>query len=274
MVLLAREAGIPTLMLSHGAYLLPEPFGDLDVCDEVALWTRAVAPAITDWDRPVHVVGYPLPHAEPPPTRTPRPRAPRIAVLGQLNVPSTCTLDERTTMRVYETALAAIARHAPDATVLLRPHPAQDRAATPAAIERFPALDVREETGGDIVEFLRDVDLCIGGATTATLQCALAGTPAIVLNLSGYDWRFPVGGDTSVPVARDAQTLDAALARWATGDPLPGRDDLLRALGADGGDAAGRLLSVLASGASGRVPRDPAAWSDPSAGAPPERARG
>src|SRR4029079_11266882 len=102
MVLLAQEAGVRTVMLGHGAFLLPQPFGDLDLCDEVALWTRAVAPAMENWDRPIHEVGYPLPHDPPPPTRRRPERRPTIAVLGQLTVTTTSTLDDRITMRTYE----------------------------------------------------------------------------------------------------------------------------------------------------------------------------
>ena len=67
-VSLAQEAGVRTIVLAHGAFLLPQPIADMDVCDEAALWSHATAPPITRWDRPVHLVGYPLPH-DPPPTR-------------------------------------------------------------------------------------------------------------------------------------------------------------------------------------------------------------
>ncbi len=58
---LARDAGIPTLCLSHGAYCVPQTLRDLDVCDEAAIWTEAVAPLMEPRGRPVHVVGYPHP---------------------------------------------------------------------------------------------------------------------------------------------------------------------------------------------------------------------
>lgn len=245
-VLLAQEAGIPTLMLCHGAYVLPQPIVDLEVCDEVALWTRAVAPPMRDGDRPVHIVGYPIPHRRPPETRRLESSAlPTIAVLGQVPVRETCVLDERVTMRCYVTALGAVARRWPGATVLLRPHPSQDRAAYPVLVRRFPMLDIRQDTTSDIAAFLEGVDLCIGSASTATLQGALVGTPVVVLNLSGDEWSFPIGGDTSVPVARSPADLDAVLETWAREGTLGGREDLLSALGADGSDAVARLLSIL-----------------------------
>src|SRR5688572_5505062 len=139
-----------------------------------------------DGRRPIHDAGYPVPHPPPPPTRAAPARAPRIAVLGQLVVNTTATLDERITMRSYEAALTAIARRFPDATVVLRPHPVEDPATGPEVVRRFPHLDVQIQAGGDILDFHRDVGLCISGATAATLQAALVGTPVVVLNLSGW----------------------------------------------------------------------------------------
>jgi hypothetical protein len=252
-VLLAREAGIRTLMLAHGAFLFPQPLADLDVCDEVALWTRAVAPPITDRGRPIHVIGYPLAHERPPPTRRRRDGAPRVAVLGQLPVMETAILDERITMRCYETALGAIARAWPTATVVLRPHPTQERSTHPVLARRFPELRVQEDAQSGILDVLRGVDICIGGASTSTLQGALVGTPVIALNLSGDEWPSPIGGETSVPVARSPADLDAILDRWARGETLPGREDLLAALGADGSDAVVRLLAVVDDGRGARA---------------------
>lgn len=245
-VLLAREAGIRTLMLSHGAYLLPQPVVDLDVCDEVALWAPAVAPPITNRDRPIHLVGYPLPHESRPAILRDGSGPARIAVLGQLAVSATSVLDERITMRCYETALRAIARVRPDAIVTLRPHPTQERATHAALVRRFPELRLEEDAQRGILDVLRGVDLCIGGASTSTLQAALVGTPAIALNLSGDEWPYPIGGETSVPVARSAADLDALLDRWTREGTLPGREDLLAALGADGSDAVARLLAIVA----------------------------
>jgi hypothetical protein len=245
MVLLAREAGIHTFMLAHGAYLLPQPLADLNFCDEVALWTRSIAPPITNVDRPIHMIGYPVPHEPPPPTRRKGPRSPRIAVLGQLPVPSASVLDERITMRCYETALRGIVSRWPDATVRLRPHPTQERITYPALAARFPDLRLEEDTTSSILEFLRGVDLCIGGASAATLQGALVGTPVIALNLSGDEWPFPIGGRTSVAVACSPTDLEAILDRWAQEGTLPGREDLLAGLGADGSDPVSRLLALV-----------------------------
>ena len=74
-----------------------------------------------------------------------------------------------------------------------------------------------------------------------------------------FDWPWPVGGDTAVPVAFDEDGLAAALSRWASGERLPGREDLLGGLGAGRGDeGVERLLSAVmtppAAVAEQRVP--------------------
>jgi hypothetical protein len=244
---LAQEAGVRTLMLCHGCYVLPQPFGDLDVCDEVALWSWHVAPDMTNLDRPIHVVGYPLPHDPPPPTRVlPEGRPPRIGVMGHGPVPTTSVLDDRITMRSYAVALEAIAARFPDAEVVLRPSLRQDDTAFRALTERFPGLTITQRAGGDIMDVHREVDLMIGAASTATFQAALAGTPAVLLNLTGCEWRYPLGGEeTRVPVARSRTELEAILEAFARDRTLPGAADLLAGLGVDGGNAVDRLLAIL-----------------------------
>ena len=64
----------------------------------------------------------------------------------------------------------------------------------------------------------------------------------------GFEWRWPLGADTTVPVARDGAQLRAWLERWAAGEALPGREDMLAALGADiAGDPVERMLAILGS---------------------------
>lgn len=246
-VVLAKEAGVRTLMLCHGCYVLPQNLPDLDVCDVAALWSHDTGPFMTNLERPIHLVGYPVPYDAPPPTkRIPRARPVRISVMGQGTVPTTSILDDRTTMAVFVTALEGIAARFPDAQVVLRPNPRQDGTAFRLLRDRFPGLDILERRGGDILDVHREADLTIAGASTATFQAALAGTPVIALNLSGFDWPHPLGGSrTAVPVARTAADLDAALAVWERDGILPGREDLLAGLGVDGGDATGRLLAIL-----------------------------
>ncbi|MDP2712946.1 MAG: hypothetical protein Q8O56_17180, partial [Solirubrobacteraceae bacterium] len=248
-VSLAREAGVRTLVLAHGAFLLPQTLADMEVCDEPLLWSEAVAPPIADRDRPIHVVGYPMPHMRPPPTR-PAPRGPRrrVLVLGQPTLSGTLLDDPRITMRQYDVAVRAVLDRCPSATLVLRPHPAEGPDAAAAIVARFRALDFEIDRATPIADALAACDLCIGTITTATLQAALVGTPVVALNLTRFEWRWPLGGDTTVPVARDQRQLADWLARWEAGGPLPGRDDLLGALGAsvEGADPTASILAVVA----------------------------
>jgi hypothetical protein len=247
----ARDAGVPTFCLAHGACLLPQPMADLELSDEVALWSPAIAPPISNRDRPIHVVGYPLPHD---PVRTRRfagGRLPRVALLAQSGTPSTATVDDRIVMRHYVEGLAGIAESLPGATVVLRPHPSHGPLPLASLSARFPALELRLDRSSDLRRCLATSDACVGGTSAATLEAALFGTPVVVLNVTGFDWRRPLGGESTVPVARSAAELAECLDRWRRLGTLPGGEELLEALGADGGDATERLVAAL----GGRPPR-------------------
>jgi hypothetical protein len=281
-VAVGREAGIPTLLVSHGAYMLHHELPDLEYSDEVVLWSREVAPRMT-WDnRCINVVGYPLAHAPRPPRRLSSIGRLRVAVLGQLWVETTSTIDKRVTARSYNTAVEAVLARFPDATVVLRPHPAaaesrlrglpnmaeHQRDIHDLLLRRFAGADLRIDGQTPIGELLADVDLLIGGSSTATLQAALVGTPTIVLNMTGVTWPWPLGGDTSVPVARSREELEAALERFQTEGIVPGAADLLAALGANGTDTVGEIAEI----ALGRGRREPAS-GDLSVGAAKEAVR-
>ncbi len=165
---------------------------------------------------------------------------------------STAVLDARVIMRHYIAAVEAIWTRLPAAVVALRPHPADDSGPVSLLRERFPRLEV--DARPDVLEVLSECDLCVGGTSTAILQAGLVGTPAVLLNVTGYEWGWPLGGETSVAVARSQSELVEVLERWLETGCLPGRDDLLSALGADGGDATERLLRVLAGRAPAPTP--------------------
>jgi len=106
--------------------------------------------------------------------------------------------------------------------------------------------EVRVDRTTPIEALLAGHDLCIGGASTATLQAALAGTPVVVLNVSGCAWPWPIGEDTAVPVAHGVEELATWLMRAARGERLPGHEDLVEALGARDGGAVSRLAEIVA----------------------------
>ncbi|MGI8875705.1 MAG: hypothetical protein ACR2KP_15565, partial [Egibacteraceae bacterium] len=246
--------------LTHGTYLLPQAPVDLEVCDEPLLWSPTTSPPITNRDRPIHLVGYPMPHGPPPPTRA-APRSPgaRILVLGQGPLRGVALNEPRVTMRQYTVAVSAVRERLPAASIVLRPHPAEGLEAVTRFVEGHPDYPLEVDAATPILAALANADLCIATITAATLQAALVGTPVVALNLLGFAWSAPLGGDSRVPVARDERELVGWLDRWAAGPPLPGRDELLEGLGASpqGSPGTDRILSVLASGPPGRFPSGP-----------------
>ena len=120
----ARDAGIPTVVLQHGAVLLPRPLSDCAVADQVGMWSEAVAPPAAREGARVHVVGYPMPH-ERPPTRALEPsrERPTVVVIGQGNV----GVDMFTFNRgnVVLRAVLAITGHLPGPQLPAKAHPPQ-----------------------------------------------------------------------------------------------------------------------------------------------------
>jgi len=113
------------------------------------------------------------------------------------------------------------------------------------ALDLFPGLDTSIDTTTPIEQLLGAADLCVGSLSTATLQAGTLATPVAVLNVTGFDWVWPLGGDTPVPVARDAEELEPVLLAWREQGSLPGRDALVGALGADRDGAVERLAELV-----------------------------
>ena len=250
-VSLAREAGIPSLLVEHGAYVLPRTVTDMEVSDELAIWSEHVAPSFHRNGRPVHEVGFPL--SCDPPRWGPLPAGrqdPRVVVVGQSWDPYTMRIDRRNRMRHDYVALEQLRERLPRARVVLRPHPLDPLRASEDLQRRFAEMAVEIDAASDIHDLLRGCDLCIGSASTATFQAALEGVPVIALNVTGFEWAWPLGGETTVPVAHSGEELGRLLERFAAGELLPGQDDLVRAVGADRRDTTERLLERIATGAT------------------------
>ena len=254
---IARDAGVGSVAIQHGAVILPRPLVEGEVADVYAIWSAAVAPPLERFPRSFRVVGYPVAH-EPPPTRRIG-EAPQVVVLGQGEDEHTSTMDARHRLRHYFAAVEAIATVAPRARVVLRPHHWDSDAPLRAVAERFPDVDVAVDRTSEIHDLLRRSDLCIGASTTATYQAALVGTPVAVLNVGCFEWPWPLGGPSAVPVAHDAEELAAQLEPWARGEVLPGRDELLLALGVTEQDVTARLLELVTQAGSSAQAREPRA---------------
>lgn len=252
-VLLARSAGVPTLVVQHGLYLagedaypLKEGVIDLGLADEVAVWSSPMIPPIGRVGRAIHVMGYPTAHRIEP--ARPRPSgALRVLVLIQGREPSTARVPERITSIQCLAALQGVQEVWPDARITLRPRPSADLGGVQVARARFPLLAVAIDQSTPIVDLARRHDVCIGVMSTATCEAALVGIPVVVLNVTGLEWGWPLGGETTVPIARTAPELAAILANLlgTNGGGPPGRQALLEALGATGEDGSERLVELI-----------------------------
>lgn len=260
-IAIAREAGIRSYALQHGLYLpptllhSPDAIGDSQYADELLVWSGRNRHPARARAESAQVVGYPVPHPEPPPTkRLENPHSPRIAVLAQVatrNPP----MDRRIEMRHWQTAIAATRSLSAGAEIVLRPHPSAGFEAARAAASLDPSGSVTIDARTEIEQLLANSDLCVGAVSAATLQAALVGTPVVALNLSGFEWEWPLGGATSVPVARSGEELRVWLERWLRGEALPGREEMLAALGAGGrDDPRERILEALARGSVSAAP--------------------
>jgi hypothetical protein len=249
-VSLARESGIRTFLVSHGAYLMPQTLKDMELGDEAAIYSEAVGFPGMRRDRPVHVVGYPMPTLPPSESATAPRAVPRVVVLGQNGHPYTTRFDERVVARHFSAALTALEATLPEAQVILRPHPSQDLAPVRGVMSSHPRLRASVDAASDLVELVGAADLCVGSLSISTLQAALAGTSVVVLNITGFDWTWPLGGETPVPVARDAQELATVIGSWRSRGSLPGRAALVNALGADRPGAVDRLAQLVSAAAA------------------------
>ncbi len=252
-VAVAREQGIETIGVQHGAYLLAHPLRDLEEVDTVAVWSDPERwPFRLRFRRPPHVIGHPraLTPPAPPRPRGPAGPQPRIIVLGYGADPLTASMDDRCGVRHYVTALRAIAAAVPGAIAVLRPHPADDPAIIEAVRTAVPAPSFVVDAITPILALLHGADLCVGVPSTAVLEAAVGATPVMALNLTGIEWAWPIGPDGPVPVARTGSELEDLLAGWAAGGPVPGRPELLEILGLrSGGEQDGpRALLALAAG--------------------------
>jgi hypothetical protein len=231
----ARELDVRSIAIAHGGYWFPAIVQDLEVADEIAVWSPQVLEHIAVRGRPVHLVGYPRGREPRRAQRTRSSRRLRVVVLEQPQLPLSAAVDARMSGYHYRTALRAIARLAPQARVVLRPHPSRGHPTAELVRALHTEQQVEVAVGPTILEVLRDADLCIGSASTATLEAAYAGVPVVVLDLTEIEWPWPLGGETDVPIARSEDELVDAIRSVLTSGSFLGRETLLTALGADPG---------------------------------------
>ena len=243
---IARACGVPTLLLAHGAYPIRHTLVDMQVADDIALWSRTFGPTHDDGCRALHVVGYPDSPVVARPAGTNN-GAPRVLVIGRATEMTTAMIDERYVVRHYAAAIEGVRAACPDADIVLRPHPGESHRAAPRVAREYTG--VRVDSRLPVLEALGQADLCVGTASTASFQAALVGVPVVVLNLTGYRWEPPLDGSGDVPVPTSAGELERVVAAWSAGAGIGGRPELLVALGADSGqgpgDSVDRLMAII-----------------------------
>ena len=224
----AQSLGIPSLCLQHGYEPLKRyvPGGNSDLRGVWSSWDiEALVPA----DRArTRVVGDTRRGAVPSArsSSTARTDGPAV-VLGQAQFRESSIIDSRMPARHIMSAAEAIRRVFPDTRVVFRPHPSADPEEM-AALARLANVDFDRRTPLRVL--LASARVCVGATSSGTLECALTGTPVVMLDLDSPGWTPPLDGSGTVPHATSTDELDAAL-RHLLDAPMKGHDELRHALG-------------------------------------------
>jgi hypothetical protein len=240
-----RETGAKTLVAQHGfSGRLGDP--EMLVADHLAVWSEhdrsypdgRPQDTITVTGNPgvTHLAGM---------AALRRKRCGRSVVLvdyaGRLSV----RIDARINRRHVEVALRALAAVRPGSSVVIRPHPSDLAPVGYVALAgACPELSVEVDGRSPIEALLADVDLCVGGVSTATLQACALGVPTVALDVAAIErpWPFHAG---ALPTVSDCDSLVEAIAALLHTGEVAGREDALNALGVRG-DAIERVIELIA----------------------------
>jgi hypothetical protein len=176
-----------------------------------------------------------------PPTRA------RSAILVEYPSRMSARVGGRIGMRHVYVALKALSLARPGTDVVIRPHPSDPNPRAYAVLAaRYPLLRVSVDGRTGIEAFIREVDLCIGAVSTATLQALALGVPTVFLDVSGTTRPWPFdGAPDALPRATDADALAELLTVAYDLEP-PGRQAAIEALGVRG-DAPTRVSALIDS---------------------------
>jgi hypothetical protein len=246
----ARETGVATLVVQHGFHAEPnEP--DKTLADVVAVWSEADVRYLSDRSSArIELTGNPgvtnlADLIEDPPQRR---DSGRTIVLVEYASRLSARVDNRVSIRHLDAALRALAEARPNTVAIIRPHPSEHEPDIFVPLtSRFPRLRVVVDGESPISEVISTADLLIGAVSTATLEAAAAGVPVIFLNVTGWTAPWPFDGSTDVPLAASAEELATLIPRVLSSGDVPGRAEMLDALGvkADATDRVVELISAL-----------------------------
>lgn len=252
----AREHAAPVLQAQHGLYAhLPRDDGSRPArildgwsADVVAVWSDRTAAAFAPHvPGRVEVTGNPgAMRLLAGDTRGGGPASGRALVLAQPTGPLSTITDARVPGRHLHAALSALEASGAARQVTVRPHPLDVGWDAYARIGgAYPALEVSVDASGPVEAVIRAACVCVGAASTATLQAAALGVPSVLLDFTGMPLEWPFDGAGDFPVARSQDELTALLSDLGAIDPQTSREVALEALGARPG-AASAIADLVA----------------------------
>ena len=245
LIRLAQSAGVPTLSLQHG-YEPYKVFHPGSLADHAGVWSEWDRLAFGVERRPrAAVIGNPAKAMlSPPPARRARQR-PVAVVLVEHHLRQTGLVDRRITAHHISAAVEGLRAHSADWDIVVRPHPSDDLREFAALAASLPGEAVTVDADSPILELLAGADLCVGAASTATLEAAALGARVVMLNLSGVRWAPPLDGSGTLPYATSAEALVAEVGRAMGAAEVLGSEELRRGLGLEPADPAGAVISWL-----------------------------
>jgi len=254
-MLACRSAGIPTILMQHGAYHAHRPAGRGDrnhlIADHTLTWSRAVSRELADWGltRPTHVIGWPQGTApiarEAAARRAAHPTSNRPwVVLATGSSSDTAELPYDQGTRFLSDVLPALRAARPDVPIVVKGHPFYDSEERLTELCRGlgvsgVTIQVDRVNMWEVVAFAEAV---IGTKSTSVFSAAALGVPVAVYYPFADEAWYDRYADT--PVARDPVALTALLRRTpATWNALSGTT--LREQFRTDVDAARRLVAVV-----------------------------
>jgi hypothetical protein len=232
----ARDSGVPTLVVQHGFFVDPHS-PDKTSADIAAVWSDVDVKSLRG-----RTAGRVIRTGNPgigtisvrPPSMQGNGTPDHTVVLVEYQSRLSVQFDLRLSARHVMTALRGIAAARPASAVTIRPHPSEHE---PAIFDemgrRFPGLDSTTDAHSPIADVIARADLFVAAVSTAALQAAAAGVPTILLNVTGRAAPWPFDGSTDVPVVATEDELAQRIPQVLGAGGVPGRDEMLHALGVD-----------------------------------------
>jgi hypothetical protein len=173
----------------------------------------------------------------------------RTIVLPEYPSRLSSLIDPRIAARQVAIALRGVAAARPGTAAVIRPHPGDPLPEAYAALADGLDLDVSVDAQTPIEALAHTADLVIGSISTATLQVAAAGVPAVYLHLCDVARPHPFdGAPDGLPRAESGDELTEVAADVVARPDLAAQEAVREALGAvpDSVDRCVTLVDALA----------------------------